>query len=258
MTKRQHYRPIYTRTRWARWRHRLVWLLVLLILMGSIWGGLFWVRWRSTAAVSGFNVRGVAVSQNDGYLDFAALQNDGLKFVYLHATQGASYTDDNFASNYQRVLGTSLGVGVVQTFSFSTSAAAQAAYFEKTVGDNVGNLPIAIQVQYYGNYTAKTVAVKRSQAKLRALVKQLSQDYGRSCVVWSTPAVAKQLVTPVMKKTALWFDTGQTHHQSQRVMFIHYSDRAVYRQNGTRQEFTGVLYNGNVDAFNQVIAKNLE
>ncbi|WP_237756443.1 GH25 family lysozyme [Lactiplantibacillus herbarum] len=215
MTKRQHYRPIYTRTRWARWRQRAVWLLVLLILMGSIWGGLIWVRWRSMAATRGFNVRGVAVSQNDGYLDFAALQNDGLKFVYLHATQGASYTDDNFASNYQRVLGTSLGVGVVQTFSFSTSAEDQAAYFEKTVGDNVGNLPIAIQVQYYGDYTAKTVAVKQNQAKLRTLVNQLSQDYGRSCVVWSTPAVAQQLVTPVLKKTALWSDTGPNTSPSQ-------------------------------------------
>ena len=110
MTKRQHYRPVYAKTRWARWRYRLGWLLVLLVIIGSVWGGLAWLRWRSDAVASGFDVRGVAVSQNDGYLDFAALQNDGLKFVYLHATQGASYTDDNFASNYERIVGTSLGV----------------------------------------------------------------------------------------------------------------------------------------------------
>ncbi|WP_426946855.1 GH25 family lysozyme [Lactiplantibacillus plantarum] len=257
MTKRQHYRPVYAKTRWARWRYRIGWLLVLLVIIGSVWGGLAWLRWRSDAVVSGFDVRGVAVSQNDGYLDFATLQNDGLKFVYLHATQGASYTDDNFASNYERIVGTSLGVGVIHTFSFSSTAAAQAAYFEKTVGDSVGNLPIAIQVQYYGDYTDQTIAVRKSRAKLKALVTTLNQDYNRSCVVWSTPAVAKQIVKPALKDTDLWLDTAKTHQQGRRVMFMHYSDRAVYRQNGTRQEFAGILFNGSVTAYNKVVAQGL-
>lgn len=257
MTKRQHYRPVYARTRWARWRHRLGWLLILVLLLGSIWGGLMWLRWRSASVVEGFNIRGVAVSQNDGYLDFAALQNDGLKFVYMHATQGASYTDDNFSSNYERIIGTSLGVGVVHTFSFSSSASAQAAYFEKTVGDSIGNLPIAIQVNYYGNYTDKTIAVRQARQKLRALVTKLTQDYDRKCVIWSTPELMKQVVKPAIKQSPLWLDTTNTHHRSKRVLFMHYSDRAVYQQNGTRQEFSGLIFNGDLSQYNQVVAESL-
>lgn len=257
MTKQQRLRPVYARTRGARWRHRLGWLLVLIVLVASVWGVLAYVQWHKAQVVAGFNVRGVAVSQNDGYLDFAALQNDGLKFVYLDATQGASYTDDNFASNYQRVLGTTLGVGVVHTFSFSTSAAAQTAYFKKTVGANIGNLPIAIQVGYYGNYTADTVAVKKNRAKLRQLVLNLTNHYDRNCVIWSTPSVAKQLVKPAIKKTPLWYDTQATHSQKKRVQFIHYTERAVYRQNGTRQEFSGILFNGSTHQFDQLVAANL-
>ncbi|RRK09842.1 lysozyme [Lactiplantibacillus garii] len=258
MAKQQRLRPVYARTRGARWRRRLTWLFILLVMIGSAWGVFAWIQWRHAEVVDGFNVRGVAVSQNDGYLDFAALQNDGLKFIYLHATQGASYSDDNFSSNYQRILGTSLGVGVVHVFSFSSSAAAQAAYFEKTVGANTGNLPIAIQVQYYGDYSAKTVQVKRERTKLRALVLKLTNYYDRQCVVWSTPAVAKLLVKPAIKKTPLWYDTTATQHQPQRVLFMHYSYRAVYRQNGTRQEFTGVLYNGDLKSFDHLIASNLD
>ena len=258
MTKQQHLRPVYAQTRGARWRRRLTWLLVLIVLIGSGWGIFAWIQWRHAQVVAGFNVRGVAVSQNDGYLDFAALQNDGLKFVYLHATQGASYSDDDLATNFQRILGTSLGVGVVHVLSCSTSADAQAAYFEKTVGSNIGNLPIAIQVQYYGNYTADTVTTKKTRTKLRALVLKLTNHYDRQCVVWSTPAVAKKLVTPVIKQTPLWYDTTQTRHRSKRVLFMHYSDRAVYRQNGTRQEFTGIIYNGTNRAFDDLIAADLD
>ncbi|WP_338230889.1 GH25 family lysozyme [Lactiplantibacillus paraxiangfangensis] len=258
MAKQQRLRPVYAQTRGARWRRRLTWLLVLLIMISSVWGVLALIQWQRAEVVDGFNVRGVAVSQNDGYLDFAALKNNGLKFIYLHATQGASYSDDNFSSNYQRIVGTDLGVGVVHVFSFSSSANAQAAYFEKTVGNNIGNLPIAIQVQYYGNYSAKMVKVKQAQAKLRALVLKLTAHYDRQCVVWSTPGVATSLVKPVIKKTPLWYDTTSTHHRSKRVLFMHYSDRAVYRQNGTCQEFTGLIYNGSVKQFDNLIAFDLE
>lgn len=34
-------------------------------------------------------------------------------------------------------------------------------------------------------------------------------------------------------------------------------DRAVYRQNGTRQEFAGILFNGSVTAYNKVVAQGL-
>lgn len=257
MTKRQHFRPVYAKTRGAKWRRGLGWLFCLLLIVGLVWGGLQALHNRQAAVVKGFDVRGIAVTQNDGYLDFDALEHDGLKFVYLKSTQGASFTDDNFASNYSRVLGTNLGVGVSQVFSFSSSGKAQAAYFEKVVHQNVGNLPIAIQVQYYGDYTAKTVNVRQAQTQLRALVLKLTAHYNRSCVIWSTPAVAKQLVKPVITKSPLWLATSATHHQPQRVIFMNYSDRAVYRQNGTSQEFTGMVFNGSNQAYQDLVAAGL-
>lgn len=257
MTKRQHFRPVYAKTRGASWRRRLSWLFILLLIAGLIWGGLQWVQQRRAAVVAGFNVRGIAVTQNDGYLDFAALENDGLKFVYLKATQGASYTDDDFSSNYSRVLGTNLGVGVSHVFSFSSSGKAQAAYFEKVVGHNIGNLPIAIQVQYYGDYTSDTVNVKRAQTQLRTMVLKLTNHYDRNCVIWSTPSVANKIVKPVIKQSPLWLNTTNTHHRDKRVIFMHYSNRAVYRQNGTSQEFSGIIFNGNNDAYQTLVSAGL-
>ncbi|AVK62217.1 lysozyme [Lactobacillus sp. CBA3605] len=257
MAKRQPFKPIYAQTRAAKWRRRLGWWALLVVMLGLIFGGWQWLQLRRSAVVSGFNVRGVAVTQADGYLDFAALQNDGLKFVYLKSTQGASYTDDNFSNNYSRILGTSLGVGVYHVFSFSTSGQAQAAYFEKTVNDNIGNLPIGIQVQYYGDYTAKTIATKRVQRQLRQLVLKLTAYYQRQCVIWVTPSLADTLVKPVIKKTPLWLDTTQTHGRSQRVLFMSYAKRAVYRQSGVSQEFTGLIYNGDESAFQKLIGVGL-
>ncbi|MFB9769793.1 GH25 family lysozyme [Lactiplantibacillus modestisalitolerans] len=258
MKRQRHLRPVYAQTRGARWRRRIGWTLLLTLVIACVWGGLAWLQWRRDQVVAGFNVRGVAVSQNDGYLDFAALEKDGLQFVYLNATSGGSYTDDNYASNYSRVLGTNLGVGVVHTFSFSSSAQTQAAYFKKIVGTDIGNLPIAIHVAYYGDYNAKTVAVKRNQKKLRQLIFDLTNYYDRKCIVWSTPSIARKLVKPVIKKTPLWYDTQSTHQRAKRIQLMHYSDRAVYRQNGTRQEFAGLLFNGSQAQFTRLFGAGAE
>lgn len=51
---------------------------------------------------------GVSISDADGYQDFHLLQQHGVQFVYLKATQGADYFSDLFLNNYWRIQGGSV------------------------------------------------------------------------------------------------------------------------------------------------------
>ncbi|WP_054663711.1 GH25 family lysozyme [Lacticaseibacillus camelliae] len=147
MARRRRKRPIYSNTYIKR---RRIWMVVGVLLAVTLvaLGGWLWTQ-RKTG-VAKYPVRGVVLSQSDGSADFQALQSSGVAFVYLKSTQGASFFDDSFATNYQQASGSGLEVGVYHYFSFDSDPGAQADYFAEKVGKNIGTLPIGLRVVFYG------------------------------------------------------------------------------------------------------------
>jgi hypothetical protein len=100
MTQRE-LEPIYddTFTRSSRHKqpkrhHYFGWVLIGVFVLALI--GFFGWHSHRQSALQNYPVRGVSVSQDDGYIDFHQLQSAKLKFVYLKGTSGASYLDDRF------------------------------------------------------------------------------------------------------------------------------------------------------------------
>lgn len=146
--KRQDVQPIYKRAQKHRlfWRWSLVFFVVLIVVGGSY--GIY--RYQRNQLLKQYPIKGVSLSQTDGYIDFEQLKTDGYKFVYLRASQGSVYTDDSFSNNFQRSQGSQLPIGVYHVFSFSSSPNAQFKNFTRQVGYDTGSLPIAISVQQIG------------------------------------------------------------------------------------------------------------
>lgn len=131
-----------------RFQHRytLPAIIVLLIItIGVMLFGVINLR-RNTTVPRGANmsVLGVELDQNVDNVDLHQLQKAGISFVYLRATTGASYFDDNYLIYRDRVQGTKLSYGSIVTFSNQSSVNAQLAYFQRKVGTKTGNLPIMI------------------------------------------------------------------------------------------------------------------
>lgn len=174
--------PIYTDTLSRRyWLKRLG---IIGLLVGLI--GIFFWRFQNNQK---YPINGVLLGQTDGYLDFDQLENQKYEFVYLEATKGASYFDDRFESNYQRANGSLLKVGVSHYFSFDSDAQNQFYYFKQQVGSQVGDLPIMITVDLYGDYQKDYPSKQQLVPALQALVKHLEETYQKTCIINTTPEI---------------------------------------------------------------------
>lgn len=72
---------------------------------------------------------GIQLNQDVDYVDLHKLQSNGISFVYLKATQGRSYFDENYLSYRDQILGTKLAFGSMITYSNESTPLQHYRYF---------------------------------------------------------------------------------------------------------------------------------
>jgi len=199
------------------------WLLILVGIVGSfvIWVFAKPVIVNTDVTPTGFAVQGVAINQTSGYVDFQNLANNGIDFAYLRATSGNSFADDGYKSSYTRAKSAKLKVGAIQVYSSNTTAAVQAQYFIDNVGNQIGELPIAIQVP------DDQISTATDAQRLASLIQTLYSHYTHDIVIYTTPAVQKQL-SDTIKDTKYWLIEDNTDNKAAENQFIQYDeDRTI-------------------------------
>lgn len=242
--------PIYNDTFRRSRKHprRIVWIiLVLVIILAG--AGYFWHVHRSSS-LSTYPVRGAMITQDDGYVDFQQLKDSGLKFVYLKATSGARYKDDEFEDNYNRISGSGLETGIYHEFSFTSSAKEQYDYIVSQVKKESGTLPIAIHVTYYEGSRPN---VKTQGKKLAQLMKMLASHYDQECIVWASPSIQKALVNPYVTHSKRMLTTTELTSKNTDVKFIQYVGKDKLEINKQTSNLLPAIYNGNVKSWKQYI-----
>ncbi|WP_461213453.1 GH25 family lysozyme [Lacticaseibacillus sp. GG6-2] len=177
-------RPIYADT----YERRRRWVLtgaVVVVVIALISGGWWWLHRNPRPSAQRYPVMGVRVDQTLGVIDADSLQKGGANFIYLKATQGASFVDDNFASNYSKTAG--LKVGVYHYFSFDSTPQAQATNFIDHVQTNIGSLPVGIYLTNYGTYANNPP--KDAAQRVQIFVTLLQRQYGCAVVLMGKPSV---------------------------------------------------------------------
>lgn len=242
--KRRDYQPIYENTfrRHRRWQRLRTFLLLVVLVGAGIFGVQQWQKYRQRR-LADFPVHGVTVNQDSGYLDFQQLAKHR-QFVYLQATSGATYTDDDFSNNFSRSQGASLAVGVSHTFSFSTSAARQYHHFVQQVGNQAGTLPIRISVAYYDKYNNDNPQMASQGQKLKQLVHDLEQKYQQGVIIYANENVLKQFVRPVLPQQAEWVADGRLRHYALPIKLIEYDPSGKLNQNNQSQSVAFSVFNG--------------
>ena len=229
-TDRLAHKPKFNQKALRRRRlHFFTGLFVVFFLISST----FFIVQRNQQAqqiqLEKYPIQGVILNQADGFVDFQSLaQQNKLSFCYLNATSGATYFDDNFNVNVNRIEATDLKVGVIHYFSFDSSANAQFQYFKQKVKDNVGELPIAIYVQYYEN-DKRDVDWEKQGPKLAQLTVKLANYYNQPVIIKTTPKIYQILNQHYIKKSHFWLDKAPKSHQKQNIDFVQYDDKHRFK-----------------------------
>ena len=250
--KQRQIKPIYANT-YQQLRHqyhrRRAWLIVLVLLV-LIGGWLTWRHYRQ-AQLDRYPIRGVAIDQENGFVDFQLVEQAHQQFVYLHTSSGATYTDDQFKNSYNRALGSSLSIGVYHVYSFSTSPKAQLANFTQEVGHKIGNLPIAVQVDFYDQYNAHRLATPKSRHRLSEFVHLVQQRYHRRVIVWSPDQVWQTLKSAAIAKQPRWAVSNGARKLSQQVLFNEFDSDWSLKLGQQKQTVPAIYFNGSRHEWNQ-------
>lgn len=87
---------------------------------------------------------GIELTQEQRTIDLHELKAHGVDFVYLRATQGRSYFDDNYDFYRSQLQGMQLPFGTVVYFSNESTVHQQLAFYQRKVGSNSGALPVML------------------------------------------------------------------------------------------------------------------
>lgn len=98
-----------------------------------------------------YQVRGIDLSSHNGDVDFKAVKADGIEFVVLKATEGASFKDARFARNYREAVEAGLKVGAYHFFRFDVNGTVQAMNLLHSIGSRMLDLPLMIDVEEWTN-----------------------------------------------------------------------------------------------------------
>lgn len=126
---------------------------------------------------------GIDVSHYQGDISWRALKESGAKFAYVKATEGKSFTDPDFKTNWNDALSHKIPVGAYHYYSASSSGTEQAAYYIAQVPRVKGVLPPAIDIETSGTN------LPDFKKQLAVFVQAIKVHYGVKPVFYVPPRV---------------------------------------------------------------------
>lgn len=194
-----------TSRRFGGWRRLVVGAATVLLAIGIV-GGLLWkgVVHLNNPSSEQYPVRGVDVSRYQGEIDWPVLARQGIDFAFIKATEGSGLVDPRFAANLAGATAAGLRVGAYHFFSFESGGATQADNVIGTVPASGDLLPVAIDLEFYGEFWAGPAPAADVRRELRVLIDRLTDHYGRTPIVYTTGLEYDRYLSGAFPEIEIW------------------------------------------------------
>ena len=186
-------------------------LILDLVLLALVGGGIFLgytlVKERKLFINEWFignGLRGVDISSYQGEVDMKVLANQGIRFVYMKATEGSNHVDKTFAANWSNIAKTEMKAGAYHFFSFESGGETQADNYIATVGSLEGRLIPAVDVEIYGKFKDNPPEKDDVTKRLRIFLAVLEDKYKVKPMIYAQKDVYDKYLREDFKDYPLW------------------------------------------------------
>ena len=107
---------------------------VLVLVFAGIWAVKEFMSTPPYVDPERFPIRGIDVSSHNGMMNLDAAAKDGVEFVFIKASEGATFRDPNFRLNYTKARHAGLMTGAYHFFRFDVDGVSQAVNFLRAIG----------------------------------------------------------------------------------------------------------------------------
>lgn len=149
-----------------------------------------------------YAIRGVDISAHNGEVDFSRLRAAGVDFVYIKASEGATWRDSRFETNYRNAAATpGLAVGVYHYFRFDVEGWRQSVNVLRAINGRRLDLPVAIDLEEWGNASGQPT--EKIITQLRSMIELLRQA-GREVIIYTNKNGYYRFVRGHFDDVGLW------------------------------------------------------
>ena len=200
-----------------------------------------------------YPVRGVDVSAYQGEIDWLTLASQDIDFAFIKATEGSGFTDKRFAYNHSEALKTNLRVGAYHFFSFESGGATQAENFIKAVPKTENMLPPVVDVEFYGNFSAKNADKDAITSELTIMINVLYEHYGMHPIIYTAEEEYALFIEGGFESNPIWIRGVYSKPQLSdgRVWtFWQFTNRAKLEGYDGEERFIDMnVFNGSLEEF---------
>lgn len=188
-------------------KHKKLWLAValVLLLLAIILAGILSKKIKvNTIWADNYPIQGIDVSHYQGDIDWKKLQEQRIDFAYIKATEGSSWVDECFETNWDAAAQTDMKVGAYHFFSFDSEGETQAENYISNVGELGGKLIPVVDVEYYGDKAVNSPEKESVVSELTEMLMLLEQEYGVKPMIYTTYVVYYKYLEGEFEEYPLW------------------------------------------------------
>ncbi len=174
----------------------------MMVLAGILCFGL-WHHNRAWAQIDRehYPILGIDVSAYNGNIDFDKVVDDGVSFVYIKSSEGATFRDKKFSHNRSAADEAGLKVGAYHFFRKKVDGTKQAENFIAAVKGHELHMPLVIDVEDWGN--DRKVDDATVIKNLKPMIRRL-ETAGYAVMLYTNGDGYKRWFKPHLNKHRLW------------------------------------------------------
>jgi len=185
----------------------LKWVTRLLLMLVALIGGAFLatnlVYPLIEPAAFYHDVLGVDVSHHQGEIGWEALQQDGVAFAYIKASEGATFNDPRFTRNWFAAEQAGVLRGAYHFFTLCRTGEEQARNFMRVVPKDPNALPPVIDAEHTG--PCRDVApIEDVAGEMAKFIAMLRSHYGKPPIIYTTRQFHEAFLVGAFPEARFW------------------------------------------------------
>lgn len=206
----------------------------------------------------GFSIHGIDISHHQGEIDWKRLRSatvDGqsVSFIFIKATEGQDFLDENFNDNFYQSREYGFLRGAYHYFKPNVSATAQAKYFLKQVHLEEGDLPPVLDIEETGQLSP-------GQLRTAALtwLRAVEHHYGVPPILYTNYKFRRDyLNTPEFEHYPYWIAHYYVRSLTYRGSWRFWQHTDCGRLDGIREKVDLNIYRGSMYELRRLCIENV-
>lgn len=192
-------------------KNNIRWLLLILVLLiGGI--VIFWLQRcqkepdRDLNTNTAYLIKGIDLSHHNPFPNWRKLEEEGVHFVYLKATEGSTHEDKNYPCNYNEGRNSNIKIGAYHFYTFAESGLEQAKHFIRIANSQQGDLIPAIDVEHSPTnpHSYDEAYISKVVKELKVLEEELHKHYGIRPLIYTNNECYRLYIEKNFPDNLLW------------------------------------------------------